>query len=249
MWDTYLAVHDTTINIICFVPQEKNSRNQLYMNNIYFFIYMYLYIYFYILHGFIFICFFPFFSVPFFSTSLLAILGQATQWQALSFVHGSVCSFILLGFLSFYSRTYIQAKKNSFRYNLSFSHLAFLSLLVHSLVRWNGPPLSRSFSRAHSSSAEINLMFSRISGLLISPPLIYRRRPRASPRIREAESQAPRMFRWHLSSGQPRDPKRVSLGFPWFSAPPVSIWLDDSRSLRGDYRSCQRIIGRAEEAN
>jgi len=149
---------------------------------------------------------------------------------------------------SFYSRTYESGKIRSV-YNPSFSHLAFLSLLAHSLVRRNEPPLSRSFSRAHSTPTEINLMFSRISGLLISPPLIYRRRPCISTHKRGREPSSPRMFHWHLSSRQPRDPKRVSLDFPWFSAPPVSIWLDDSRSLQRDYRSCQRIIGHVSGRN
>jgi len=165
----------------------------------------------------------------------------------LSFVHGCVCSFIseFYSRLSIRARTYIRAKKNSFRYNPSFSHLTFLSqLLAHSLVRQNEPPLSRSFSRAHSSSAEINLMFSRISGLLISPSLIYRRRPCISTHKRGREPSSPHV---PLTFVFRATPKRVSLGFPWFSVPPVSIWLDDFRSLRGDYRSCQRIIGHVRE--
>lgn len=92
-------------------------------------------------------------------------------------------SFILaFYFPSFYSRTYVRAKKNSFRYNPSFSLVWFS--FRSPLVQRNEPPLSRSFSRAHSSPTEINLMFSRISGLLISPPLIYRRRPCISTHTR-----------------------------------------------------------------
>jgi len=104
---------------------------------------------------------------------------------------------------SFYSRTYESGKIRSV-YNPSFSHLAFLSLLAHSLVRRNEPPLSRSFSRAHSTPTEINLMFSRISGLLISPPLIYRRRPCISTHKRGREPSSPHVPLTFVFQATPR---------------------------------------------
>lgn len=131
--------------------------------------------------------------MPFFLPSLASQywLNQLNDRRCHSFTNTYValsCPDSTLVFLF----VHIRAKKNSFRYNPSFSRLAFLSLLLaYSLFRRNEPPLSRSFSRAHSSPTEINLMFSRISGLLISPPLIYRRRPCISTHKRGREPNSP----------------------------------------------------------
>lgn len=146
---------------------------------------------------------------------------------------------------SFYSRVYTYGPRE-IRFDNSSLFSVFLPFVPRTIVRtfveWTKRlyPLSR--SRAFLSSRNKSYVFAykrpfNITTLDLPPQ-------NAHLRVREAESQAPRMFRWHLSSGQPGDPKRheCPLAFPWFSSSPVSIWLDDSRFLRQDYHFCQRII-------
>ena len=106
-------------------------------------------------------------------------------------------------------------------------------------------PVYTDFLPRSPLSAEINLVFSRISGLLISPGLIYRREAPCILRAREPEptspNVSPRLPLWHLSSGPGKKRTRLSPGFPWFTAAADGIWLNDPGSSRSPLRQRPRI--------